>query len=136
MLPLLSRWAGGELNITYCFTIETKDPVEFVGRISIRKKEKSDLWDLGFWTHPEQQKKGFMSEAVRSVLEFGFQELHAAKVVACHAVWNKQSERVLKKNGMTMIRNIPKGFQKKGIWIEENMLGITRDEWEESQQPG
>lgn len=115
-------------DLAYCFTIETKEPVDFVGRISIRKKEEG-LWDLGFWTHPEQQNKGYMSEAVRAVMEFGFRELHATRIIACHALWNTQSEKVLKKNGMTFIEYIPEGFQKKGEWIEENLLGISRDEW-------
>jgi ribosomal-protein-alanine N-acetyltransferase len=117
----------------YCFSIETKEPVEFVGRIAIRKEEEKELWDLGFWTHPEQQSKGYMSEAVRAVIEFGFRELQASQIVACHALWNKQSETVLKKNGMSFIEYIPEGFKKKGEWIEENLLGITQSEWNEKE---
>lgn len=120
-------------DLAYCFTIETKELVNFVGRISIRKKEEKDLWDLGFWTHPEQLGKGYMSEAVQSVLEFGFQELQASRIVTCHALWNRQSERVLKKDGMAFIEHIPEGFKKKGKWIEENLLGISQDEWNESK---
>ncbi len=116
-------------DLAYCFTIEAKETVEFIGRISIRKKEEKDLWDLGFWTHPEQQKKGYMSEAVQAIIGFGFRELQASRIVACHALWNKQSEKVLKKNGMTFIEHIPEGFKKNGKWIEENLLGITFNEW-------
>jgi RimJ/RimL family protein N-acetyltransferase len=53
--------------------------------------------------------------------------------VACHALWNKQSETVLKKNGMSFIEYIPEGFKKKGEWIEENLLGITQSEWNEKE---
>jgi ribosomal-protein-alanine N-acetyltransferase len=127
----VKAWAE---DLAYTFAIETKQSFEFLGRISIRKKEEEGLWDLGFWTHPEQQGKGFMSEAVRAVIEFGFRELEAGRIIACHAIWNKRSERVLKKNGMSLIENIPNGFQKNGKWIKENMLGITRIEWEESQR--
>lgn len=88
----LKAWAD---DLAYCFTIETKETIEFVGRIAIRKQEEKDLWDLGFWTHPERQKKGYMTEAVETVMEFGFRELDASEIVACHALWNKQSEKVL-----------------------------------------
>lgn len=127
----LKAWAE---DLAYCFTIEINDSAEFIGRIAIRKKEGNGLWDLGFWTHPEKQKKGYMSEAVQAVVGFGFQELRALRIVACHARWNKQSERVLKKNGMTFIEHIPEGFKKKGKWIDENMLGITLDEWNKNER--
>ena len=116
----------------YCFTIEAKDSAEFIGRISIRKKEEK-LWDLGFWTHPEQQSKGYMSEAVQAVIDFGFLELGALRILACHALWNKQSEKVLKRNGMTFIKHIPEGFQKNGNWVEENLLGLSLEDWQRNQ---
>lgn len=122
----VKAWAE---DLAYCFTIESKDSAEFIGRISIRKKEDENLWDLGFWTHPKQQGKGYMSEAVQAVIEFGFRELRASTIVACHALWNKQSEKVLKKNGMTFIEHIPEGFRKKGQWIEENLLGLSFENW-------
>ncbi len=117
-------------DTAYCFTIETIDPISFVGRIVIRKQKEPNVWDLGFWTHPERQSQGFMSEAVKTLLAFGFLELQAARIEAGHALWNKASERVLKKNGMNFIRRIPQGFQKRGKWIEENLLGIDLDNWQ------
>lgn len=128
----VKAWAE---DSAYCFTIETKEPLAFVGRISIRKKEEKNLWDLGFWTHPKRQGKGYMSEAVQAVIGFGFLELQASRIVACHALWNKPSERVLKKSGMTFIKHIPEGYKKNGKWIEENLLGITRNEWNEREAP-
>lgn len=133
LAPYESNVKAWTEDLAYCFSIETKESVEFVGRISIRKKEGKDLWDLGFWTHPEQQRKGYMSEAVRAVIEFGFRELQASQIVACHALWNKQSEKVLKTNGMSFIEYIPKGFKKKGEWIEENLLSITLNEWNKNK---
>jgi len=38
----VKAWAE---DLAYCFTIETKEPVEFVGRISIRKKEEAGEMD-------------------------------------------------------------------------------------------
>lgn len=118
----------------YCFTIETIDTCNFIGRASIRKQKELNEWDLGFWTHPERQNNGYMTETILALLKFGFEELAASKVVACHALWNKPSEAILKKAGMEFIDYIPEGFRKNGKWIAENLLGITRKQWMSNQQ--
>jgi [ribosomal protein S5]-alanine N-acetyltransferase len=62
-------------------------------------------------------------------LEFGFKQLGATRIEASHALWNIASQRVLEKIGMKFIEYIPQGFQKQGQWIEENKMGITKEEW-------
>ncbi len=125
----IKAWEEGR---GFSFSLYNKSNNDFIGRISIRKEEEKDLWNIGFWTHPEQQGNGYMTEAVSAVLAFGFESLHAQRIEACHALWNKASEKVLKKNGMTFIRYIEKGFLKKEKWIEENLLGINRSRWMEN----
>ena len=122
----VNAWAEDR---AYCFTIENKATKAFIGRVSIRKQEEECTWDLGFWTHPEQQGNGYMTEVVRGIIDFGFGELKALKVVACHTTWNQASERVLRNNGMSFIRFIPEAFKKNGKWMEENLQGITVEEW-------
>ena len=121
-----------EADRAYCFTIENSNTEEFLGRVSIRKEEEN-TWNLSFWTHPEHQGLGYMTEAVEEIVEFGFNKLDAFKIVACHAVWNVGSERVLKKTGMTFIRHIPEGYKKKGEWVEENLLGLSFDSWKKKK---
>ncbi len=119
----LEAWEKGN---AYCFSLVLKENGDFVGKISIRQEQAENVWNIGFWTHPTQQGKGYMSEAVAVVIRFGFEQLKAKRIEACHALWNKASERVLKKNGMEFIRYIEKGFQKKGKWVAENLLGIDK----------
>lgn len=118
-----------EEGVAFSFSIDLKASNEFVGRISIRKTQVEDVWNIGFWTHPEHQGKGVMTEAVAAVLDFGFTTLSAIQIEAAHAVWNKASERVLQKNGMKFVRHIDKAFMKKGKWIAENLLAINRAGW-------
>lgn len=120
----LKAWESGE---GYTFSIEEKDTGDFLGRIAIRKTEEPACWNIGFWTHPVHQGKGIMTEAVKAVLELGFTTLGAHRIEACHALWNKASEAVLKKNGMTFVRYIEQGFQKRGEWVAENVLEIDRE---------
>jgi ribosomal-protein-alanine N-acetyltransferase len=113
---------------SYGFTICDKFNNEPLGRINIRK-DLDKVWFIGFWMHPEQQEKGYMTESVKAILELGFITLSAEKIEAFHALWNKKSEKVLKAVGMNFIEYIPQGFMKKGKWVEENKLGITKEEW-------
>jgi [ribosomal protein S5]-alanine N-acetyltransferase len=113
---------------SYGFTICNKLNDEPLGRINIRK-DLDEVWIIGFWIHPEQQGKGYMTESVKAIFELGFITLGAEKIEAFHALWNQKSEKVLKAVGMNLIEYIPQGFMKKGKWVEENKLGITKKEW-------
>jgi [ribosomal protein S5]-alanine N-acetyltransferase len=120
------RWDAG---ITYGFTIAEPSTNTLMGRIGVRKTNRMDVWNLGFWMHPEQQGRGYMTEAATAVLIFGFEELGATKIEASYALWNKASRRVLEKVGMKFIAYIPHAFQKQRHWIEANKMSITKREW-------
>ncbi len=128
--PLHNGIKSWELGDGFSFTIVEKGSTALLGRISIRRAEEVNVWNVGFWTHPESQKKGVMTESLSAVLQFGFEELLAIRIEACHAIWNKASEKVLKRNGMSFVAYLEKGFKKKGKWIDENLLAITKEEWE------
>ncbi len=126
---LQESWREWDEGITYGFTIAAPATDSLIGRVGIRTTNRADVWNLGFWTHPEQQGRGYMTEAVTAILTFGFDRLGATKVEASYALWNKSSRRVLEKVGMKFIAYIPHAFQKKGQWVEANKMSITRREW-------
>jgi [ribosomal protein S5]-alanine N-acetyltransferase len=119
-------WAAGRL---FSFTIADPSSNRLIGRIGIHKNNRLGVWNLGFWTHPEHQGRGYMTESVTAIIAFGFDRLDAAQIEACYALWNKSSQRVLEKAGMKFVGYIPHAFQKKGRWIEANKMRITKQEW-------
>lgn len=123
----IKSWEDG---IGYSFTIEEKQTKIFFGRISIRKTKIENRWNIGFWTHPNYQNKGIMSKALKAILKFGFETLNADVIEAFYAIWNKGSEKVLKRNGMKFINYVEKGFKKNGMWVEENLVAIEKSEWD------
>lgn len=70
-----------------------------------------------------------MTEAAKAIVEFGFTVLETDRIEAYHALWNTASEKVLKKIGMKFVSYIPQGFQKRGEWVEENLLAIEKKDW-------
>jgi [ribosomal protein S5]-alanine N-acetyltransferase len=119
-------WEAGRL---FSFTIADLSSNNLLGRIGIHKNQRLGIWNLGFWTHPEHQRQGYMTEAVIAIIEFGFDRLDAAQIEASYALWNKSSQRVLEKVGLKFVGYIPHAFQKRGRWIEANKMRITQQEW-------
>ena len=70
-----------------------------------------------------------MIEAALALIDYGFLQLGASEIQAAHATWNVASRRVLERAGMRFIKHVPKGFEKNGQWIEEDVLSITRQQW-------
>ena len=119
-------WDEGEI---YAFTIADPATNSLIGRIGIRKTNRLGLWNIGFWTHPEYQKQGYMTEALIAMIGFGFDSLDAAQIEASYALWNKGSQRVMEKVGMKFVGYMPHAFQKRGRWVEANKMRITKQEW-------
>lgn len=117
-------WAEGD---SFTWTIETRDADEFVGRISIRTEPGIGAWSIGFWIHPSVQGRGYATEAAKAIVEFGFAHLDARIITAAHATWNEASGRVLRHTGMRKVRLNPRGFRKKGEWVEEYEYEILAD---------
>lgn len=124
----LARWKDGT-DYNFTITAVGASP-ERLGRISIRQTEVVGIWNVGFWTHPSQQGRGVMTEALAAIINFGFNQLAAQSITACYAIWNKGSEKVLLNNGFTFAAHLEQGFLKKGQWVAENKFELTKERWQ------
>lgn len=88
----VDAWREGRF---YTFTIEDRLSGAFIGRVVLAPVGDDGLWRLGFWVHPLRQGNGYATEAARAAVGLVFSRLKAAAIVACHAVWNTPSKRVL-----------------------------------------
>ncbi len=122
----LLAWDAGKL---YSFTIADLASNNLIGRIGINRNKREGIWNLGFWTHPAHQGRGYMTESVIAIVAFGFDRLDATQIEASYALWNKSSKRVLEKAGMRFVGYIPHAFRKRGRWIEANKMRITKQEY-------
>ena len=122
--PLEQNQKAWEAGSGFAFTIERKEDRSFVGRIVIRRTPDPDVWNIGYWVHPEHQGHGFMTEAAQAVIDFGFSALGARAIEARHATWNHPSRRVLERIGMIQVEYIAQGFQKHGAWVPEYRMLI------------
>ena len=126
---VIERWKKGE---DFGFSICLKDTNECIGRIAMRVTDTEDVWNIGFWMHPDYQGKGLMKESVLKMIDWTFDELAATAIETAHAVWNKASKGLIMRCGFTHVRHNPKGFQKHGTWVEEEEYELTRADWQAS----
>ena len=125
----IERWKNED---DFCFSICLQRTTECIGRIVIRKKEGDGVWNIGYWMHHDFQGKGYMTEAVMCILDWGFTELQAQRITSEHASWNEASGKVLLKAGFTHIGHLDCGFVKNGKEIPEEAYALTQEEWDEN----
>ncbi|MFT7070896.1 MAG: RimJ/RimL family protein N-acetyltransferase [Spirosomataceae bacterium] len=103
--PIISGWINeGQIEnaCNFVFTIELLDDGQFIGlfelKLSNKKHRKTEVW---YKLHPDFWDKGYATEAVNSILNYGFKELNLYRIEAGCAVENVGSIKVLEKVGMT-----------------------------------
>ncbi|MBC8755094.1 GNAT family N-acetyltransferase [Kordia sp. YSTF-M3] len=85
----------------YIFAIEHTSNGEFIGlfgfKLGNKKYKRAEIW---YKIHPKFWKKGFATEAVKAILDFGFETLKLHRIEAGCSVHNIGSIKVLEKVGM------------------------------------
>jgi len=110
MAPLLEATQKENIDY-YTFAIEQKSSKNLVGLIALilgpKKYNSGEVW---FKLNPSFWGNGFATEALNSILEFGFNTLKLHRIEAGCAVDNLASSNVLEKAGMQ-----PEGRRRKTL---------------------
>jgi RimJ/RimL family protein N-acetyltransferase len=85
----------------WLFAIEIREEPKLIGivRIGVRSAEHRQ-GNLGYAVHPDHWGKGFATEALIRILEFGFGDLSLERIWATADVRNVASWKVMEKAGM------------------------------------
>ncbi len=118
----------------YKFAIRLKDDknLEFMGGIGLLVDKKHNRAELGYWIAEPFWSKGFMSEAVEKILEFGFETVELNKIIANHFLTNPASGKVMIKNKMIKEAEIKEHFKKGDTYLDIIQYRLTRKEYQES----
>lgn len=111
---------GFKAKNNYIFAIRFKDSQAFMGGIGLTLDVANNRAELGYWLAEEFWNKGFTTEAVHTILKFGFEQLKLNKVVAVYLTTNKASGRVIIKNGMVKEAIFKDHDVKRGSTVENN----------------
>jgi ribosomal-protein-alanine N-acetyltransferase len=78
--------------------------------------------DLGYWVDEQHTGRGVATAAVRALLEVAFAELGLHRVQAGTLLHNVGSQRVLERNGFTVIGVAPAYLQIAGRWQDHRLF--------------
>ncbi|MCL2386428.1 MAG: GNAT family N-acetyltransferase [Defluviitaleaceae bacterium] len=106
------------LTLPCFFAIEHKKDRKYIGNIDLRLIPEHDKTGTGYVINRKYWGKGYMSEALRTIISFAFETLELNRVESHHYTANPASGRVMEKAGMI----------KEGIAIQsEKVKGIIHD---------
>lgn len=114
----------------YVFAIALNENDGFIGEIGLHLEREHDRAEMGFWVGEPFWGKGIMSEAVETVLKFGFEDLALNKILATHFVKNMASGRVLARNGMVREGELKDQYKCKGEYRSVIQYRLTKEEYE------
>jgi len=101
-----------------------------IGGIGLRVERQHQHAELGYWLGVSYWGQGYATEAAREVLRYGFENLGLHRIFATHFKHNPASGRILRKLGMQREGCQREHLLKWGEFIDSELYGILRAEWE------
>jgi len=89
---------------------------------------------LGLWIGIPFQGMGYGSEVIRQLKELGFGEMKLERLEARIYVGNFASRRIFEKNGFELEGTLRRVAFKRGVFLDEWLMGMIRDEYESVNQ--
>ena len=123
---MLERLSNGEHSE---FAICDRASGALMGGIGLSLLPRHHRGHLGYWLGVDFWNQGFATEAVRAVVEHGFQTLDLHRIEASHYPRNPASGRVLEKCGFGR-EGVLRGYLfKNGVPEDTVMYGLVRSDW-------
>lgn len=91
----------GERQSRYEFVLQLKEENKVIGIITLSLKGQEG--EIGWISNKQYWGRGYMTEAVRAVLEYAFQKIRVKEITATCSGENRGSYRVMEKCGMSRI---------------------------------
>lgn len=127
----IRNWVASYANPNYYkWAICLKEnPEQVIGDISIVEiHEKDSSCEIGYVLGKNYWSRDIMTEALKTVLDFCFTQVGFQKVRARYANLNLASGRVMEKAGMSYLKTITNGVERKGYLADLIYYQISRED--------
>jgi len=108
------------------WAVDIKATGEFIGFVGLEtprfEADFTPCVEIGWRLAYQYWNKGYAQEAAKKCLEFGFNQLGLAEIVAFTSVMNKRSINVMKKIGMTYVKDFEHPNIKPGNPLRRHVL--------------
>jgi RimJ/RimL family protein N-acetyltransferase len=114
----------------FLWVIRLKSNKEFIGEVGMNlSSAKYSSAEIHYSLHPHKWKNGFALEAVRKVLDFGFNSLNLHRIEAGVATGNKKSIRLLEKTGFLNEGTRRKILPIRGDWYDNYHYALLEEDY-------
>ena len=119
------------------FALERKSDRRMIGTLGLHHDKWRNLPDvrmIGYVLAQDCWGNGYMSEAVRRAMRYGFEEMDLRLISISHYTFNKRSRRVIEKCGFVYEGTLRQTFLRfDGAVFDEAVYSITKEEWSKQQ---
>ena len=112
------------------FGIVRKTDGVLMGAVGIHPDVLGFRAELGYWIGVEFWGQGYMTEAVRRVIQYGFEDMGLERIDAWYFMNNPASARVMQKAGMTFEGIMRQHLLKWGEFVDIGGYSILRSDFE------
>jgi len=111
------------------FAIEIKADQLLAGAIGLTVNQTNQRASLGYWLGVEYWSRGYVTEAAREILRYGFEDLALNRIEAQFLKRNPASGRVMAKAGMRFEAEFANYALKHGVFEDVEQYVIYADEF-------
>ncbi|MEO8392776.1 MAG: GNAT family N-acetyltransferase [Chloroflexota bacterium] len=113
----------------HVFAIVRRSDQQLMGSIGIHPEPRFKRAMLGYWIGVPYWNQGYMSEAARRLIDYGFEALVLNRIYAYYLSQNIASRRVMEKAGMVYEATFRQHVERFGNFYDVGYCGILRSDW-------
>lgn len=115
----------------YIWAVVPNDVGEVIGMVALMGKtaEIDECYELVYMIGKNFWGKGYVTEATRAMLHYGFEQVGVNRIEANHATVNPASGAVMKKIGLKFEGRMPQKSRVTAGLVDILWYGLTRDEY-------
>ena len=131
---IAAEWSENETVYAVCL----KDTGKMIGHIDIRPEYEAHfrIYEIGYIFNPLHHGKGYATESLKRLIQHGFEDLKAHRIIADSFPEHTASWRLLERLGFRREAHYVKAWpfgktsDNETIWNDVYFYGILEDEWD------
>ncbi len=130
LIEALQGAQPGVPGVWYQFALEDRSSGTLVGDLALKVDQAEPrVAEVGFTLAPEEQGKGFGTEALGALLGFAFESFGLHRIIAVTDALNAPAAALLQRVGMRREGHFHENVFFKGAWGSEFLFAILEREW-------
>ncbi len=127
-------YQSAKKNDETIFTIKNKKTKELMGSIGFMYNARNNNAAIGYWVGKKFRNKGYVTQAVEKMLEYGFRKRKVNRIEITAMEKNTASNRVIEKIGFVYEGTLRlAGYNGLKQYNDIKIYSILKEEWEKNE---